>query len=431
MAIKILVAGDLHLGRSSGGIPGGLEEISTRGTWQRIVERCITGKTDMLLLTGDIVDRDNRYFEAIGPLQSGFARLRDAGIRVYMVAGNHDFDVLQQIAGSGDYDNVRLLGKGGEWELARFELGDRIIQVAGWSFPMQYVYENPLLSFNGITIDRNYPVIGLLHCDLAAGETRYGPVGETDLLATGVDVWALGHIHKPWVINREGPLVFYPGSPHALSAKETGVRGAFLLTIEGRAVSFEHIPLSPVRYESLPVDITGCSGEAGVRSRIIAGIHEDGLEISNGQPDLAWIVYDIVLTGAHKSPREVAFWASSGREDYSHEIRPGTRIIIRSLESNISVPVENLENLASETSPAGELAKTLLALEKGGSTPFMDLVLAEWNSKFQAVSESPAYLPVRQAVKNSGIGQEGVILIEKECRRLLGELLQQNRTSQP
>jgi DNA repair protein SbcD/Mre11 len=431
MAIKIMVTGDLHLGRSSGGVPGGLEEISTRETWKRIVERCIARKADILLLTGDIVDRDNRYFEAIGPLQSGFARLREAGIRVYMVAGNHDFDVLQQIAGSGDYDNVRLLGKGGEWELARFEKDGEIIQVAGWSFPMQYVYENPLLSFDRITPDQNYLLIGLLHCDLAAGETRYGPVGEAELLANGADVWALGHIHKPWIINREGPLAFYPGSPHALSAKETGERGAILLTIEGRDVSFEQIPLSPVRYEAIPVDITGCSGEACVRSRITSKIYDDGLEISRRQQDLAWIVYDIVLTGVHKSPREVALWASSGREDYMHETGQGTKIIIRSIESIIGPPAESLEKLATETSPAGKLAETLLALEEGRSTPYIDSVLAEWNFKFQAVSDSPAYLPVRPAVKNSGIGHEGVSIIERECRRLLGELLQQQKTSQP
>ena len=431
MAIKILVAGDLHLGRSSGGIPGGMEEISTRETWKRIVERCIAVKADMLLLTGDIVDRDNRYFEAIGPLQSGFARLRDAGIMVFMVAGNHDFDVLQQITGSGDYDNVRLLGKGGEWELARFEKDGEQIQVAGWSFPLQYVYENPLLSFDRISPDPNYPLIGLLHCDLAAGESRYGPVGETDLLAKGADVWALGHIHKPWVINRERPLVFYPGSPHALSAKETGARGPVLLTMEGRSVSREQVPLSPVRYETLFVDITGCADESDVRSKITRKLYDDGLDQISGQQELAWIVYDIVLSGTHKSPRGAESWATTGREDYMHEIRPGTKIIIRTIESIISPGIESLEKLAGETSPAGKLAETLLALREGRSTPFIDSVLAEWNIKFQSISDSPAYLPVRSAVKNPDISQEGINLIEKECKRLLGELLQQQNNSQP
>ncbi len=431
MAIKILVAGDLHLGRSSGGIPGGMEEISTRETWRRIVERCIAVKADMLLLTGDMVDRDNRYFEAIGPLQSGFARLRDAGIMVFMVAGNHDFDVLQQITGSGDYDNVRLLGKGGEWELARFEKDGEQIQVAGWSFPLQYVYENPLLSFDRISPDPNYPLIGLLHCDLAAGESRYGPVGETDLLAKGADVWALGHIHKPWVINRERPLVFYPGSPHALSAKETGARGPVLLTMEGRSVSREQVPLSPVRYETLFVDITGCADESDVRSKITRKLYDDGLDQISGQQELAWIVYDIVLSGTHKSPRGAESWATTGREDYMHEIRPGTKIIIRTIESIISPGIESLEKLAGETSPAGKLAETLLALREGRTTPFIDSLLADWNLKFQAISDSPAYLPVRPAVKNPDISQGGINSIEKECKRLLGELIQQQNKSQP
>jgi DNA repair protein SbcD/Mre11 len=429
MAIKILVTGDLHLGRCSGGIPGGGEEISTRSTWARVVERCISGKVDMLMLTGDIVDRDNRYFEAIGPLQSGFSRLRDAGVSVYLVAGNHDFDVLQQIAGSSDYDNVRLLGKGGEWELARFRKDGESVQVAGWSFPMQYVYESPLLSFDSLDIDHNYPVIGLLHCDLAAGETRYGPVRESDLLTKGADVWALGHIHKPWVINREGPMIFYPGSPHALSSKETGPRGPVLLTIEGRAFSMEQVPLSPVRYEGIAVDVTGCNDEAALRSRITTKILEAGQQVVKGRHQPAWIVFDLTLAGTHGSPRDIAFWTSAGREDYIQEIIPGTRVIIRSIETAVNPPVD-LEKLAGETSPAGKLAESILALREGRSTPFIDSLFAEWKIKYQAISESPAYNRVMETVRNSGTGQDGAGLIEKECCRLLGELLQQQKTSQ-
>ncbi len=65
MAIEILVVGDLHLGRSSGGIHGNPEESSTRYTLNRIVDWCIENNVDLLFLTGDIIDRNNRYLRPL------------------------------------------------------------------------------------------------------------------------------------------------------------------------------------------------------------------------------------------------------------------------------------------------------------------------------------------------------------------------------
>ena len=117
MAIKILATGDLHLGKRSSGIPENPEESSTKFTWNRIVDWSIKNEIDLLLLTGDIIDQDNRYYEAIGPLQAGFEKLNQANITVYMIAGNHDFDVLPEIVRPDRYNNVYLLGFNGKWEV--------------------------------------------------------------------------------------------------------------------------------------------------------------------------------------------------------------------------------------------------------------------------------------------------------------------------
>ncbi len=430
MAIKILVAGDLHLGRSSGGIAGGFGMISTRETWKRITDWCIGNRVDILFLTGDIVDRNNRYFEAIGLLQKGFEQLKNTGIKVFMVSGNHDFDVLDQIVRGSDYDNVQLLGPGGTWELASFEKDGQKIQIAGWSFPQQSVYENPLLSLPHLDIDTDYPVLGLLHCDVASGESRYGPVDSSDFIAKKVNVWALGHIHKPWILNQDDPLVFYPGSPHAMSAKETGSHGCVLLTLESNGIiRHEKVPMSPVRYESLPVDITGCAGEGDARNRISRTAGEHAGNLVKEHQGLAWVVYDVVLEGEHRTPREVGVWAGSGIEDYRLEVQSGTSVMIRKVESIVRPVIENLEKLAGESSPAGKLAETILDIEQGRKTPFIETLLSEWKAKYQALNDSPLYHPVRKDPGSTGFQEQGISHIQKECRKLLGELLEQQSPS--
>src|SRR5699024_5329588 len=108
MAMKILVTGDIHLGRRSGAIDSSSLHGSTRYIWEEIVNRAILYSVDVVVLTGDVVDRDNRYFEAIGPLQEGFEKLENAGIQVVAVAGNHDFDVLPELLDARHFSNVHF-----------------------------------------------------------------------------------------------------------------------------------------------------------------------------------------------------------------------------------------------------------------------------------------------------------------------------------
>ena len=104
MAITVLATGDIHIGKKSSSIFQDAEESATKYSWFRIVDYAIKHEVDVLALTGDVVDRDNRYFEAIGPLQTGFEKLKSAGIAVYMISGNHDFDVLSQLVDSKKYE---------------------------------------------------------------------------------------------------------------------------------------------------------------------------------------------------------------------------------------------------------------------------------------------------------------------------------------
>lgn len=63
--MKLLAAADLHLGRALGGVPSQwAEQYSPRHAWTALIDEAVSRKVDAVLLAGDVVDRQNRFFEA-------------------------------------------------------------------------------------------------------------------------------------------------------------------------------------------------------------------------------------------------------------------------------------------------------------------------------------------------------------------------------
>lgn len=426
MPIKILSTADLHLGKSSSGIPPNAEEKSTKYTWNRIVDYSIENNIDILLLAGDIVDRDNRYYEAIGQLQAGFKKLKDADIPVYVVAGNHDFDVLPEIIKSREFDNIELLGFNGKWELKRFSKNGKDIQFIGWSFPNQYVREDPLLSFKIDNIDPNIPVIGLLHGEAGSRESKYAPIDINSLINKPILAWILGHIHKPEELNENAPFVWYPGSPHALSAKETGIHGPLLLTVNDSEIKAVTIPLSPIRYKTVKVDITDSEDEYSLRDTITSAIFIDANGILEELENVAYLVYDISLIGEHKNIRAIDSWSIPIIGEFDLEMESGTKVSVRKVLSNISPTIGNLKELAKEPSPAGILAESILAIQNGNSTDFLEELLTKLKQKTGEINNSGTYQALRKNEKLIEMTNESASeKVIKECKRLLGELISQ------
>jgi len=177
----------------------------------------------------------------------GVEKLLEAGIPVFAVAGNHDYDALPRLA--DQIPDFHLIGRDGSWEVLEKELknGSRI-RIAGWSFQDQYYRENPL---KGLEIERvqKVPTLGLLHCDLDASGSLYGPVTSRDLEAVPVDAWFLGHIHKPSPLSGPRPIG-YLGSLAGLDPGEPGPHGPWLATVNGPGdISIKHLPMASLRWE--------------------------------------------------------------------------------------------------------------------------------------------------------------------------------------
>ena len=138
MSVRILATADIHIGRCPTRVPDpeDARRFSCARMWHEIVERAIQEKVDLVTLSGDIIDHDNRFFEATGPLEAGLVKLAAAGIHTYAVAGNHDFDVLPRIVDAVGTDHFHLLGRDGRWEQTEFiRDGQPLLRIHGWSFP--------------------------------------------------------------------------------------------------------------------------------------------------------------------------------------------------------------------------------------------------------------------------------------------------------
>ena len=430
MPLKILATSDIHLGKSTTGVRDAATETAVRHTWKQIVNTAISERVDIVALAGDIIDRDDHYFEATGQLQAGFDRLKQSGIEVIMVAGNHDFDVTTDIMAEDRFDHVTLLGNNGTWEVITRRKENITVQFTGWSFPSQHFMQDPTTGFDRLAIDPQYPVVGLLHADVGNNESRYGPADVASLAALPVNAWILGHVHKPTIFLRD-PLIFYPGSPHALSPKEQGPHGPVMLIVnETGEINIKPLPLSPVRFESIKIDVTGAETEAQLRAGIASAITEKSAQLNNELDAVNYLVYDVTLTGTHPKRKEVEAWLAPLLETDIGETGR-TTIQVRKLHYGIRPAVSDLRDLARQPSPAGRLADAILALEEGQSTPFLDEMQEKWMKMAESTGSALVYQPLRNAAPSAVTkdNQDAKEYILNECNRLLGELLAQQENN--
>lgn len=418
MAIRILVTGDLHVGKRSSALPLNAPEASTKFTWNTIVQYAINKHIDVILLTGDIVDHDNKFYEAIGPLQAGFKQLIHAGIDVFMVAGNHDFDVLPQIVASCNSKHIHLLGQNGEWESSYYTKNKQNIQIIGWSFTNNYISDEATGKEFNFLIDKNAITLALLHGDTFSATSRYNPINAERLKnIPHVDAWLLGHIHKKDILCERAPLIFYPGSPHALSPKEQGVHGSYVLTIENGIIEHTFLPLSPVYYQTIQVDVSEINDEAAFRNLLVQALQKEIAGIKEVHIP-QHIVFDMDFIGTFSEISKLQKW-SQDMNDLNLDSQ--CEIHIRTIAYKTS-PRLDINHLANDPSYIGVLATAIKALEANEGTPFTDKLIADWKIRYKRLINSSVFLPLSIHNTEEELEEMARENILRECKVLISEL---------
>ncbi len=427
--VKLLCAADLHLGRRPTRLPGAAGSITAASSWLDLVERAVAEGMVGVLLAGDIVDEENRYFEAYGPLEAGVRRLKEAGIALVAVAGNHDHATLHEVAAEVGQGHLVVLGRGGAWErhTIRDAEGKALVHVDGWSFPESRWGEDPTAGYGFESPADGAPVVGLLHCDLDARESRYAPVVGRTLAGSGPDAWVLGHVHKPRLDASAGVPMLYPGSLAALDPGEPGRHGGWLLeTGCGAPARFRPIALSRVRYEDVDVALDGVDDEAAVRARVVGALRErlDAV-VDEGCGPLEILSCRLRLGG--RTPLHHRVSAALGRiEDLDLAERQGVRLSVQPRFDDDTAPALDLVELARGSDAPALLARLLLALEgRSDAASLLEGVLGDCRSAADRVLSRSHFAAVAEAESGDegGGGVDPSAALRRQAYRLLDELM--------
>lgn len=370
--MRLLITGDLHLGRRSTRIPDRIADTAA-AAWGRTVDVALAHQVDAVLLSGDLIDQDNRYFEALGPLAHGLRQLQAANIPALAVAGNHDHATLPALAATLPAGALTLLGAGGRWQQTTVTSrhDESRLHVMGWSFPARTVRESPLVSLPPIATD-GVPTIGLLHGDLDVSASVYAPLASSDLARVPVCAWVLGHVHTGG-LRAQSPAVLYPGSPQPLDPGEPGVHGVWLadMTAHG-AFSARLVPLATVQYETVRVSLRACDDIDRARACVVQALRDTATGVWHDA--LQHLAVRIVFEGRSALHGRLAALAQQLRDVATLLLDTDDASIVGALGSHsVSVthvqdattPDHDLDALAHGTDAIGVLAQWRRALEPG------------------------------------------------------------------
>ena len=254
--MKLVHAADIHLDSPMHGLtaydtaPVAELRLATRNAFRGLVDLCLDEAVDALLIGGDLYDGDWHDYATGAFFVREMVRLREAGIPVVVVTGNHD--AASRITKALRVpDNVRLLSVETPETVVFDELG---LAVHGQGYATAAVLED---------LSAAYPAprsglvnVGLLHtsADGRFDHAPYAPCRVERLAAHGYDFWGLGHVHERMLLHADPPVLF-PGCLQGRSVRETGPKGATVVTFGADHVpSLDARTLDVVRWSVVDVD---------------------------------------------------------------------------------------------------------------------------------------------------------------------------------
>ena len=270
---RFLHTGDLHLDSPLEGLSAeappdvlGVLRSATTDAWRNVVRLAIDEAVDFVVVAGDV-------FEVASPTLIGQTRFRDgladlaaAGIRSFVVHGNHDPLDGRSWAPSLDFpDAVHRFRTDAVDAVPVLRDGHEIARVHGRSYPRAAVSDNYAAGFRAET-DAPFS-IGLLHTNVGdrPGHANYAPCSADDLRASGMDYWALGHIHQPGQVLADPPA-YYCGIPQGRDPGELGPRGCFLVEVDAaRRVTARFVAADVVRWHPIELSIAALVDDEALR----------------------------------------------------------------------------------------------------------------------------------------------------------------------
>lgn len=257
-SFRFIHTADIHLDRALRGLvlqSALAPELvtATRTAFSRLVDAAIEEEVAFVIVAGDLYDADWKDFQTGYFMVSEMARLKRAGIRVFLLYGNHDAEqeMTKKLVLP---DNVFCFGSTNANSVT---IEDLKVVLHGQSFKRTATNENIASRYPAAV--PGYVNIGVLHTSLQGRPPHapYAPCSLDDLKNKGYQYWALGHVHQYQMVC-EDPWVVFPGNLQGLHVNEPGAKGAVIAQVDDGIVARpERLCVDVLRWERADVDVAG------------------------------------------------------------------------------------------------------------------------------------------------------------------------------
>jgi DNA repair exonuclease SbcCD nuclease subunit len=316
--MKFLHLADVHLGCRRYNLDERTKDFF-RAWHDVIVNHALPNEIDFLLIVGDFFDRRNIDPQAMNHAMLGLQILKDAGIPVIAIEGNHDQHTDDNIS---PYSWMRSLSQWGLMKLLEPVSSEQSpITMTPWSDEHRagsYIDVAGARIFGshwyGASANAAIPLLAdalrsereegrfnilMLHTDVEGQVNRPIPalsVAKLKELKQLVGYVALGHTHKRFEIDN---WAFNPGSLEACSIDEyREERGAFLIEVDAEHnVKAKHLRDYTQRpFQRLSFDVTGVLDAEAVHAGVMETIEREA-RVHNPDADSPAPIIEITLRG--------------------------------------------------------------------------------------------------------------------------------------
>lgn len=283
--MRFIHAADIHLDSPLTGLsayadaPVEMLRTATRDAFANLVTETIEQQVDFMVIAGDLYDGTWKDHNTGIYFCREMGRLKKAGIPVYLLFGNHD-------AESEMTKKLQLPDNVFTFESRKpttFRLDHLKVALHGHSFREKAIAENLVTEYP--TPVQGMFNIGVLHTALEgnSAHANYAPCSIDELHMKGYQYWALGHVHEHQVWNGISTIVF-PGNLQGRHIRETGARGAVLITADESSVQkVERLLVDVLCWHNLEINLAECQSISEVVRAVglgLEGIAENGTKPS-------------------------------------------------------------------------------------------------------------------------------------------------------